>query len=65
MLEKMKNLVVEEEGQALTEYGLIIALIAVLLIATLLLLKDELIKVFTNITNGLKGTAPTTGTTGG
>jgi pilus assembly protein Flp/PilA len=29
MLEKMKNLVLEEEGQALTEYGLIIALIAI------------------------------------
>jgi pilus assembly protein Flp/PilA len=33
MLEKMKNLVVEEEGQALSEYGLIIALIAVVAIA--------------------------------
>jgi pilus assembly protein Flp/PilA len=29
MLKKMKNLVVQEEGQALTEYGLIIGLIVV------------------------------------
>ncbi len=35
MLQKFRNLVVEEEGQALTEYGLIIALVAVACIAIL------------------------------
>ncbi|WP_462411050.1 Flp family type IVb pilin [Neobacillus sp. Marseille-QA0830] len=42
MLEKMKNLVVEEEGQALTEYGLIIALVGIACIAVLGYLGDEL-----------------------
>ena len=36
MLKKLKNLVVEEEGQALTEYGLIIGLIAVVVVAVAL-----------------------------
>jgi pilus assembly protein Flp/PilA len=38
-----------EEGQAMAEYGIIIALVAVLLIGTLLLFKDALIGTFTDI----------------
>jgi pilus assembly protein Flp/PilA len=57
MLEKIKRLVVEEEGQALTEYGLIIGLIAVLLIAVLVGLKDELKAMFNAIIEGLGGEA--------
>jgi pilus assembly protein Flp/PilA len=58
MLKKIKNLVLKEEGQALTEYGLIIALVAVLLVGSLIALKGQLIPVFENIVNGLKGTTP-------
>ncbi|WHY76786.1 Flp family type IVb pilin [Neobacillus sp. WH10] len=57
MLEKMKNLVVEEEGQALTEYGLIIALVSVLLAGSLILFKDQLVKVFDNIKTALTKTS--------
>ncbi|SEM94094.1 pilus assembly protein Flp/PilA [Mesobacillus persicus] len=53
MLEKMKNLVVEEEGQALTEYGLLIGLIAVAVIATLILLGPKLNTLFLEILNSL------------
>ena len=35
MLKMMKNLVVEEEGQGLAEYGLIIGLVAVVCVAAL------------------------------
>ncbi|PLS06928.1 Flp family type IVb pilin [Neobacillus cucumis] len=49
MLKKMKNLVVQEEGQALTEYGLIIALVAVAIAATLTAFKGDLVAVFTKI----------------
>lgn len=59
MLEKMKNLVLEEEGQALTEYGLIIALIAVVCIGLLVTLGEDLNSKFQDIINGLAGTAPT------
>jgi len=42
MLNKLKNLVIEEEGQALTEYGLIIALVAVAAIGALTALGGKL-----------------------
>jgi pilus assembly protein Flp/PilA len=42
-----------EEGQTMAEYGLLIALIAILLVATLLLFKNALVNTFTNITNSL------------
>ena len=38
-----------EEGQGLVEYGLIIALVGVLLAASLTGLKDDIVGVFTNI----------------
>ena len=46
----------EEDGQGMTEYALIIALVAVLLIGSLLAFKDKIIGVFTNITNGFDRT---------
>ncbi|HEV7640761.1 MAG TPA: Flp family type IVb pilin [Gaiellaceae bacterium] len=42
-----------EEGQTMAEYGLLIALIAVLLVSTLVLFKGALINTFTSITNSL------------
>ncbi|PAE44381.1 Flp family type IVb pilin [Bacillus sp. 7884-1] len=55
MLQKMKNLVFQEEGQALTEYGLIIGLIAVVCIVGVTLLGDQLEALFTKLTTALKG----------
>ncbi|WP_312468862.1 Flp family type IVb pilin [Neobacillus sp.] len=55
MLKKMKNLVVEEEGQALTEYGLIIGLIAVVCITLVVLLGKQIKAVFKGITDALTG----------
>jgi pilus assembly protein Flp/PilA len=49
MLEKMKSLVVEEEGQGLVEYGLIIALVSVLIVASLTGLRTGIEGVFTKI----------------
>jgi pilus assembly protein Flp/PilA len=42
-----------EEGQAMAEYGIIIALVAVLLIGTLVVFKDALISTFTDISSRL------------
>ncbi len=56
----LKKFFIDQKGQAMTEYGLILALIAVLLIGTLLLLKDELVNMFGKVINGLQGQAPTT-----
>ena len=41
----------EETGQGMTEYGLIIGIVAVLLIAVLVAFKDKLIDIFNGITN--------------
>jgi pilus assembly protein Flp/PilA len=53
MLEKMKNLVVEEKGQAVTEYGLIIGIVAIGVVTILGLLRDELVSVFNTIKNSI------------
>lgn len=42
-----------EDGQGMVEYGLIIALVAVVAIAGLLLLGPKLSTLFTNISNSL------------
>ncbi len=51
----------EEAGQGLTEYALIIALVAVALIATLVLFRNSIGRVFTNATTKLNSApdAPT------
>lgn len=48
MLKKLWN---EETGQGMTEYGLIIGIVAVLLIVVLVAFKDKLVAIFTSITN--------------
>lgn len=59
MLNKLKGLFIEEEGQGMTEYGLILGLIAVVVIGVLITLGDEIAKVFTDLTSKL----PTSTTT--
>jgi pilus assembly protein Flp/PilA len=51
MFEKIKKLSKEETGQTLVEYALIIALVSVLLVASLTALKGGIAGVFTNIVN--------------
>jgi pilus assembly protein Flp/PilA len=53
MLKKIKGLFIEEEGQGLTEYALIISLVAILLIGSLTALKTEIATVFTTIKDAL------------
>jgi len=53
MMKLLKKLFKEEEGQALTEYGLLVGLIAVGVIALIATLGDQLATVFTTITTKL------------
>ncbi|WP_066387120.1 Flp family type IVb pilin [Neobacillus mesonae] len=53
MFKKMKDLVVKEEGQAMTEYGLIIALIAVVVMGTIATLGTNLNTKFQEIVTKL------------
>jgi pilus assembly protein Flp/PilA len=55
MLEKLKQLVTEEEGQGMVEYGLILALVAVVVIVALQAIGSETNEVFKAIENKLKG----------
>jgi len=54
----LKDFYQDERGQGMTEYGLILALVAVLLIGSLLALKDKLAGIFTDVGTGLDGTDP-------
>lgn len=53
MLDTLKRLVQEEEGQGMAEYGLILALVAIVVIATLTLLGGKIKTVFENISSSL------------
>jgi len=59
MLERLKQLVIEEEGQGMAEYGLILALIAVVVVAALGPLGEKIKEIFDGITNdGFEYTPP-------
>ena len=49
----LKRLIFEEEGQTLVEYGLLISLIALVVVATVGLLGTRLLKYFENADNKL------------
>lgn len=57
MKTKFIGLMKDETGQGMTEYGLIIALVAIAVIAALGLMKDQIVAVFTKSTTGLTGAA--------
>lgn len=54
----LKKLLKNEKGAAVTEYALLIALIAIAVIAAIILLRDELVNVFTYIANELGANTP-------
>ncbi|WP_249870301.1 Flp family type IVb pilin [Oceanobacillus saliphilus] len=60
MLNKIKGLFIEEKGQGMTEYGLILGLIAVAAIAVIALLSDGVTDLFTDLKTKLSGIMTTT-----
>lgn len=46
MVQKMKALVTKQDGQGMTEYGLVLGIIAVAVVALLVTLKDEIINIY-------------------
>ncbi|WP_123043082.1 Flp family type IVb pilin [Cohnella candidum] len=64
MMKKLMGLLKQEEGQGMTEYGLVLGLIAVAVVAALILLRDHIIALFNNaettVNNGVTrmGTTP-------
>ncbi|MBM7623012.1 Flp family type IVb pilin [Sporohalobacter salinus] len=55
MLKILQRLITEEEGQGMVEYGLILALIAVVLIGLLTAIGGNLEDIFTTIRDALGG----------
>jgi pilus assembly protein Flp/PilA len=53
MIEIFKNLVMEEEEQGMTEYGLILGLIAVGVITVIVTLGEQIQGFFTDITDSI------------
>jgi pilus assembly protein Flp/PilA len=51
MVNKIKGLLKEEAGQGMTEYGLVLGLIAVAVVTTLVLLRGQIISLFQNASN--------------
>lgn len=51
---RLQNWLRRQEGQALSEYGLVIALVAVAAISALVLFRKEIIQVLTDMTEGMK-----------
>lgn len=58
MLNHLKRLWTGEEGQGMAEYGLILALVAVVVILALTALGDSIKTKFNEVTSGLGGTPP-------
>jgi len=59
LVKNLLNVWEDESGQGMVEYGLIIAIVAIILIASLTAFKTELQALFTKITGGVNA-APTT-----
>ena len=55
MLELIGKIIADDSGQGLTEYALIIALVAVALIAVIITFRTQIATVFTNIVTAISG----------
>jgi pilus assembly protein Flp/PilA len=55
----MKSLWKDEAGQGMVEYGLILALVAIVVIGALTLIGTDISAIFTDISNNLKNTSGT------
>jgi pilus assembly protein Flp/PilA len=50
MIEKLRKLWLEDDGQDLAEYGLLLILIAVAVITAITAFKDQIVNVFNSVT---------------
>jgi pilus assembly protein Flp/PilA len=59
MMNKFKRLVKDEQGQGMTEYGLVLGLIAIAVVGILVTLRDQIVSLFTKasttVDTGVKG----------
>lgn len=55
MLKKIKALFVEEEGQGMTEYGLVLGIIAVAVVGILAALRTQIVAMFNSVKDAITG----------
>jgi pilus assembly protein Flp/PilA len=63
MKNKLMGLIKEEQGQGMTEYGLVLGLIAVAAVGALVLLRDEIVTMYNNAVDAVQGRPTGDGTT--
>jgi pilus assembly protein Flp/PilA len=63
MMKKMKALLTEEQGQGMTEYGLVLGVIAVAVVGVLALLRGQILEMFQSVTGAITDRNNTTTTT--
>ncbi|MCC2685131.1 MAG: pilin [Paenibacillaceae bacterium] len=54
MMNKMKDLLTEEQGQGMTEYALVLGVIAVGVVAVLFALKGNILTLFNKVNNDVQ-----------
>ena len=59
MINKMRNLIVEEEGQGMTEYGLVLGVIAIAVVGILVTMRTSIVALFTKANTALDTAATT------
>jgi pilus assembly protein Flp/PilA len=64
MINKIKNLVVAEEGQGMTEYGLVLGVIAIAVVTVLVTMRGQILSLFQTASSKLTeaGAPPVTTT---
>jgi pilus assembly protein Flp/PilA len=65
MLKKIKALFTEEEGQGMTEYGLVLGIIAVAVVGILAALRGQIVAMFTSVKDAITGQSTGNAGTGG
>jgi pilus assembly protein Flp/PilA len=61
MKNKLMGLIKEEQGQGMTEYGLVLGLIAVAAVTALIALRDEVIAMYDNAVAAVTGAGAESG----
>lgn len=54
MLKIMRNLVMEEKGQGMTEYGLVLGVIAVAVVGILVIMREQITQLFQDASDTLE-----------
>lgn len=55
MLNKLRGLVVEEKGQGMTEYGLVLGIIAIAVVGIIITLRDEIVAIYNEAVAAIQG----------